>query len=155
MWRYVSEQSDYTHSIKCILDMLRMIKRTVCYYDIFIVCLAHCDGENGYNFAGNMFKSILLNENVGVSIKILLKCNYKGPIDNKSAFVQIIAWHTHICVTWHCWIIIEPKWHLIFFPAFQISKARYRPVKSDVAFVSYQLVLKWYFTEYILIHQNQ
>ena len=39
-----------------------------------------------------IFKSIF-NENVWISITISLKFIPKGPIDNKSALVQVVAWH--------------------------------------------------------------
>ena len=42
--------------------------------------------------ADDIFKCIFLNENVRISIKISLKCVPKGPIDNKSALVQVMAW---------------------------------------------------------------
>ena len=35
---------------------------------------------------------MFLNENVRISIRISLKFVPKGPIDNKSAFVQVMAW---------------------------------------------------------------
>ena len=35
---------------------------------------------------------IFLNENVRISIQISLKFVPKGPIDNKSALVQVMAW---------------------------------------------------------------
>ena len=37
-------------------------------------------------------KSIFLNENVWILIKILLQLVLKGPIDNKPALVQVMAW---------------------------------------------------------------
>ena len=42
--------------------------------------------------ADNIFKCIFLNKNVKISIKIWLKFVPKGPIDNKSALVQVMAW---------------------------------------------------------------
>ena len=42
--------------------------------------------------AGDIFKRILLNENVRISIKISLKFVQEGSIDNKPALVQIMAW---------------------------------------------------------------
>ena len=44
------------------------------------------------NLADNIFNSIFLNENVQISIKISLKFIPKGPIDNKSALFQVMAW---------------------------------------------------------------
>ena len=42
--------------------------------------------------ADDIFKCIFLNENVRISIKISLKFVPKGPIGNKSALVQVMAW---------------------------------------------------------------
>ena len=43
--------------------------------------------------ADDIFKCIFLNENVRISIKISLKFLPNGPIDNKLALVQVMAWH--------------------------------------------------------------
>ena len=40
----------------------------------------------------DIFKHIFFNENVRISIQISLKFVPNGPIDNKSALVQVIAW---------------------------------------------------------------
>ena len=68
------------------------------------------------HFADDIFKCILLNENVSISIKISLKCIPKGPINNIPAMLQIMTWRkplsetmmiislTHICVTRHQWV---------------------------------------------------
>ena len=42
--------------------------------------------------ADDNFKSILLNENDRIAIQISLKLVLKGPIDNKPALVQVMAW---------------------------------------------------------------
>ena len=71
--------------------------------------------RNRRHFADDIFKCILLNENVLILIKISLKFIPKGPINNIPALVQIMAWRrpgdkplseammiislTHICVT--------------------------------------------------------
>ena len=47
--------------------------------------------QNGRHFA-DIFKCIFVNENVEILIKIPLKFVQKGPIDNISALVQIMAW---------------------------------------------------------------
>ena len=44
------------------------------------------------NLADDIFNRIFLNENVWISIEISLKFVPKGPIDNKLALVQIMAW---------------------------------------------------------------
>ena len=48
--------------------------------------------KNGRHFADNTFSRILMNENVSISIWISLKFVPKGPIDNKAALVQVMAW---------------------------------------------------------------
>ena len=48
--------------------------------------------QNGHHFADDTFKCILLNENVGISIKISLKFVPMGPINNIAALVQVMAW---------------------------------------------------------------
>ena len=76
--------------------------------------------RNDRRFADNSFKRILLNENFRISIKISLKFVPKGPINNKPALFQIMAWRrsgdkplselmmvsllTHICVTRPQWV---------------------------------------------------
>ena len=49
-------------------------------------------GQNGRNFADGIFKCIFLYENARISIRISLKFVPKGPIDNKSALVQVMTW---------------------------------------------------------------
>ena len=76
--------------------------------------------HKGRHFPNDIFKSIFLNENVWISIEISLEFVPKGPINNISALVQIMAWHcpgdkplsepmmvsllTHICVTRPQWV---------------------------------------------------
>ena len=71
--------------------------------------------QNGRHFADDIFKGIVMNENVFISLKISLKFVPKGKINNIPALVQIMAWRcpgdkplygplmfslsTHICVT--------------------------------------------------------
>ena len=50
-----------------------------------MVVIVHC--------ADDILKCIFFNENIWISIDILLKFIPKGPIDNKSALVQIMVWH--------------------------------------------------------------
>ena len=49
-------------------------------------------GPFGGKMADEIFKSIFVNENIWISIKISLKFVPRGLIDNKSALVQIMAW---------------------------------------------------------------
>ena len=82
--------------------------------------------QNGRNFANDIFKCILLNENTSISINISLKFVPGGRINNIPAFVQIMAWRrlggkplsepmmiillTHICVTRPQWVKILISW---------------------------------------------
>ena len=75
--------------------------------------------QNGRHFAHDIFKRILFNENIRISIKISLKFVPKDPINNILTLVQIMAWRrsgdtplsesmlvslpTHICVTRSQW----------------------------------------------------
>ena len=78
--------------------------------------------QDGRHFSGDIFKSIFLNENIQISIKISLNCVPKGSINNIPALVQIMDWRrsgdkplsepmmvslvTHICVTRPQWVNI-------------------------------------------------
>ena len=75
--------------------------------------------KNSRHFADDIFKRILLNKNVWISIKISLKFVRKGPINNIPELVQMMVWRrpvnkplsepmvvsllTHICA-------IRPQW---------------------------------------------
>ena len=78
--------------------------------------------QNGRHFPEDIFKWILLIENVWISINISLQCVSIGPINNIPTLVQVMAWRrpgdkplseptmvrlsTHICVTQPQWV----KW---------------------------------------------
>ena len=49
-------------------------------------------GQNGSNFADNIFRCIFMNEKFCILIKISLKFVPRGPSDNNPALVQIMAW---------------------------------------------------------------
>ena len=49
--------------------------------------------QNGHHFPDDIFKCIFLNENVWISVKILLKFVPKGAINNIPALVQMMVWH--------------------------------------------------------------
>ena len=49
--------------------------------------------QNGSYFPDNIFKCILLNENVWISIKISLQFVHESPVKNIPALVQTMAWH--------------------------------------------------------------
>ena len=50
-------------------------------------------GQNGRYFADDVFKCIFMYEKSWILIQISLKFVLKGPIDNKAALVQVMAWH--------------------------------------------------------------
>ena len=77
--------------------------------------------QNGRHLTDDIFKSIFLNENVWILIKISLKFVPKGPFNNITSLVQIMAWrrpshflnqwwldYQHICVTRPQWVNNEP-----------------------------------------------
>ena len=82
--------------------------------------------NNGRHFADDIFRCILLNEHVWITIKNSLKFVPKGPINNIPALVQIMAWCrpgdkplsepmlvsllTHICITRPQWV---NNWQLV------------------------------------------
>ena len=49
-------------------------------------------GLNGHHFTDNICRSIFVNEKIWILIKNWLKFVPKGPIDNDTALVQIMAW---------------------------------------------------------------
>ena len=49
-------------------------------------------GQNGRQFAEDTLKRILTNEHVFIAIRISLKRVPMGPIDNKAALIQVMAW---------------------------------------------------------------
>ena len=49
-------------------------------------------GQNGHHFTDNIFRSIFWNEKFCLLINMSLKFVPKGPIDNKPALVQVMAW---------------------------------------------------------------
>ena len=85
--------------------------------------------QNGRHFPDDIFKCIFLNQNVWVSVKILLTFVPNGPINYIPALVQIMAWRrpgykpltgpmlpillTHICVTRTQWVNIECCYSLL------------------------------------------
>ena len=58
-----------------------------------IVPINQCPPEqNGCHLADDVFKSISMNEKFCILIQISLKFVPKGPIDNKSALLRVMAW---------------------------------------------------------------
>ena len=48
-------------------------------------------GQNGHHFTNDIFECIFLNENIRILIQFSMKFVPKGPIDNKSASVEVLA----------------------------------------------------------------
>ena len=63
------------------------------FSNLTISVLTHLPLKKMAAILGNgILKCIFLNENVRILIVISLKCVPKGPIDNNSALVQVMAW---------------------------------------------------------------
>ena len=93
--------------------------------------------QNGRHFPADIFKCILLNENVWIPKKNSLKFVPKGPINNIPSLVQIMAWRrsgdkplsepmmvnffTYICVTRPQWV----KYMFAYGPNCQSGSIRY------------------------------
>ena len=73
-----------------------LIYNDLCIPELIVFCIMVFNTlrlrQNGCHFADNLFKGIFLNENIWNSIKISLKFNPKGPIDNIPALVHKMAW---------------------------------------------------------------
>ena len=69
--------------------------------------------QNGCYFADNIFKSFLLNENVGILVQISLKSFPKGSVDNKSSLDLVIVWCCgplpEPMMTWYTDIDVSPN----------------------------------------------
>ena len=55
-------------------------------------------GQNGCHFTDVSFECIFMNKKFGISSRISVKFIPKGPFDNKSAMVQVMAWRQ--AITW-------------------------------------------------------
>ena len=80
-------------------------------------------GQNGSHFTHDLFKCIFLNEKCCILSQLSLTFVPKGPVDNKRALVQVMAWRrigdkplsvprlpsllTHICGTRGRWVKIH------------------------------------------------
>ena len=81
-----------TNTHKCDLTItLYVVKRTKSSVETKNVNTLR-PRQNGRHFADDIFKSIFLNKNVWIPIKISLKFVPKGPINNIPALVQIMDW---------------------------------------------------------------
>ena len=101
------------------------------YWVLFFIVNTLRPRQDGCYFPDDIFRCIFLNENIWIAINISLSFVPKGPIDNISALVQIMAWRwsgdkplsepmmvsllTHICVT-------QPQWvNRLLIPWFQMQ----------------------------------
>ena len=116
---------DYSYSV-CLWGL------KACWLAGFMVCLCIVctilintlrPKQHGRHFADDIFKCVLLNENVWMSIKISLTFVPKDLVNNIPALVQIMAWRRpgdkplseatmvrlpmHICVTWPQWVNVH------------------------------------------------
>ena len=78
---------------------------TSCYQMNFVAIeglkLISLDGMAA-NLADDIFKCSFMNEKFFISIRISLKFVPRGAIDNRSALVQVMAWHPLVQVmAWH------------------------------------------------------
>ena len=81
---------------------LKYIPNLIFYYNHFIFSMlippdevfnSSLHEQNGCHFPDDIFRCIFANEKLCISIQISLKFIPKGTIDNKSALVQVMAWH--------------------------------------------------------------
>ena len=155
IWRYPTAGYNSYRHIKIVCDdtyrhidyMLYgspfAMKSNVMYLYFYHICTVSaekmennlwCDNtlrprQNGRHSAHDIFKFIILNENVWIAIKISLKFVPGGPINNISALVQIMAWRrpgdkplseplmvslpTHICVARPQWVKDHSRYNSI------------------------------------------
>ena len=60
-------------------------------YTFWISVIALRSEQNGRHFAEDIFKCIIMDENIWISDAISLKFVPKGPVDNDGTLVQIMA----------------------------------------------------------------
>ena len=117
---------------------------------------------NCRRFADDTFKRIFLNEKARISIKISLKFNPKGPINNIPALVQIMAWRrsgdkqlsepmmvsllTHICVTRPQWV----KQRVVCQNIYILQTCKMLMMPSITIFYILILIISFYIIRYII-----
>ena len=57
-----------------------------------LTVLTRPPGQNGRHVVDDIFKWFFMNEKSCILIQILLKFVPKGPIDNESPLIQVMAW---------------------------------------------------------------
>ena len=66
-------------------------------------------GQKGRHIADDIFKRIFVNGNIRITIQFLPKCVPKGPIDKRSALVQVLACHSFESPS-----IVDPQWKILY-----------------------------------------
>ena len=107
-----------------VINIPRLAPESICsgvLWDVTVLLISTLrPRRNEQHFADDIIKRIFFNENVWISIKISLKFVPKGPNNNISALVQIMAWRrpgdkplsepmmvslpTHKCATRPQWV---------------------------------------------------
>ena len=96
------------------------------------------------HFADNSLKSIFLNEDAWILIKILWKFVPKGPIDNKSALIRAMAWHKTGNKPLLEPIINSVQWCIYM----------HRPVSMNEMTQTWRLECQWLGQGYVIAPQN-
>ena len=114
LFQHKIHPKNYAHGICFVMFVENLILGD--FIHIFNVLRRRLDGSHS---ADDIFPCLLLNKNIWISINISLKFVPKGPIDNITGLVQIMAWHhsadkplsepmisllMHICNTWPQWV---------------------------------------------------
>ena len=110
--------------------------------------------QNGRHFPDNIFKCILLNENVWISLKISLNFVPNVQINNIQVLVKIMPWCrpgdkllsesmmvsllTHICVTRPQWRCFSTWSQGLFF--LSMVEQRSQPMREDVTYITSSLI---------------
>ena len=119
--------------------------------------------QNGRYVADDIFKCILLNENVWIPNIISLKFVAKGPINNILSLVQIMAWRrpgdkplsepmmlsslTHICVTRPQWVkCVVLYTHCIVYCATRQMSRKKANFHKSIPWRSYYITILFLFT---------
>ena len=123
--------------------------------------------QNGRHFPDDIFKCIILNENVCTSIKIALKFVPKGPINTTSALVEIMAWCwpgdkplsetmmvsllMHICITRPNELIYGNLLHKVLTIQIKRKKFPRRCFLSPIAYFTLMKFIEIYLVELYLL----
>ena len=72
--------------------LLNFVPGEVCFWRSSKLVIHRCFNSSPPGFRRQHFQTLFMNENVRVFIQISLKFVPKGPIDDKSSLVQVMAW---------------------------------------------------------------